>query len=132
MNKSALALSQFKKCWFFLFNDLLVWTTIPNSKGYCKLKYMLELIDMEIKDVADNPTKNKDFVMMFDIKTKEKSFRVGCHSETDKKEWIQLLHEHIVNVHKNAATLKHARPHQHPMLEKHSSLTTSLSTEGLV
>jgi len=132
MNKSALSLSTFKKCWFFLFNDLLIWTTIPNSKGNCKLKYMLELMDMTVKDVADNIAKNKEYVHMFEIQTKAKSFRVGCSAENDKKEWMDLLNEHIVNVHKNAATLQRQKPQQHPLAEKQTSLTHTLSSEGLV
>jgi len=132
MNKSTLTLSNFKKCWFFLFNDLLVWTTVPNSKGNCKLKYMFELIDMSIKDVADNPAKNKDFVFMFDIKAKERQFRVGCSNEADKKEWMDLLNEYIKNVNKNAATLQRQRPQPHPLVEKQTSLSHTLTSEGLV
>jgi len=106
--KSTLRIGDFSDFWFFLFNDILVYTTMPNSRGFCKLKYMLPLIDMEIVDVPDNvnPTKSKEHCHMFEIKSNVKGLILGASSQQDKIDWVQQLKEHIELSQKNAATLK--------------------------
>jgi len=109
--KSTIRIGDFTKFWFFLFNDLLVYTTIPNSKGFCKLKYMLPLIDIEVVDIPDHskPSKAKEHCNMFEIKSNVKNLILAANSAAEKMEWLQSLKEFIETAQKKAATLKASR-----------------------
>jgi len=91
---------------------------------------MLPLIDMEINDVPDNPQKSKE-INTFEIKSSVKNILVSGKSESDKKEWMELLHEYISTLQKKAKTLR-SKPQPHPLTEKQKNLTSALDDEGIL
>jgi hypothetical protein len=103
-NSSLMKFIPFKKYWFFLFNDMLMYTTVPSASGNCKLKYILPLIDMKIADVSDGTIPKTDYV--FEIQGSVKSFQVAADSKEDKDGWMKALNETIDALQKNKSTLK--------------------------
>ena len=53
-NNAKFKLATSKKYWFFLFNDILMYTTVPNARGDCRMKYILPLIDTTVADIGEN------------------------------------------------------------------------------
>lgn len=102
-NKKGLHLNSFKKYWFFLFNDMLMYTTVPNKSGNCKLKYRMPLLDTTTVDLPDE----KDQKNLFQIQSASvKSFVVAAGTPQEKQDWMRVLNENIGNTLSNAATLK--------------------------
>lgn len=90
----------------FLFNDLLIYTTVPNARGFCKCKYSLPLHDMELADVS-----NTDKVAhAFEIKGSVKSFVVMASSAADKLAWMTAIQQTKDALVKNSSTLKLIAP----------------------
>eukprot|EP00808_Paulinella_micropora_P024625 g1529.t1 len=105
-NNKGLHLRAWKKYWFFLFNDLLMYTTVPSAKGKCKVKYQLPLVSMEVKE-ADSGSKKK---FGFEILSNVKSFFLAASSPAERDKWIQALRDHIELSQQRRSTLKLVDP----------------------
>jgi hypothetical protein len=108
--------------WFFLFNDLLIYTTPPSSvSGNCKLKHHLNLIDMVVRDLPDTVRLRRrrrrrrtcvahcslaqaEQRFAFEIQGKPKSFVVYAASEQEKQDWMLDLQKCINATRYNAST----------------------------
>ena len=86
---------------------MLLYTTVPDSKGFCKAKQMLPLIEMSLEDIADGTLKAMNFA--FHIKTSVKSFTVHATSVEEKQEWMEFLSAQIDMLKRNASTIKLAQ-----------------------
>lgn len=104
-NKTSMRLNKFKRYWFFLFNDMLMYTTVPTAKGYMKVKYTLPLEDMDIASVDDR-TKEMYGVQLSSESVK--SFLVLCETQEEKEEWMRLLLEARDKLRAGKATLARA------------------------
>eukprot|EP00457_Paulinella_chromatophora_P003890 gb/GEZN01003898.1/.p1 GENE.gb/GEZN01003898.1/~~gb/GEZN01003898.1/.p1 ORF type:complete len:600 (-),score=59.67 gb/GEZN01003898.1/:237-2036(-) len=119
-NNKSMHLFAWKKYWFFLFNDLLMYTTVPSAKGKCKVKYQLPLVNMEVKE-ADAGRKR----FGFEIKSSVKSFFLAASSPQEREKWIQSMSDHIVMTQKKRATLKIASPPPSPSVTDMTSPVSS-------
>ncbi len=73
-----------------MFNDVLLYTTVPNSEGFCKGKHMLPLINMELKDIPDTATSQFTFEMI----GSKKNILVQASSSADKYQWMTSVRTH--------------------------------------
>jgi len=96
-NNTGFKMASFKKYWFFLFNDMMMYTTVPNAKGDCRLKYILPLMDMSVVNIADGIL-GKDLKYAFELKGSVKTFVVHAFSEDEKQEWLSKLEQAIDNI----------------------------------
>lgn len=91
-------LGQFKKHWFFLFNDIIIYTSMPNSKGYCKLKRALPLTNMTINDI---PKPSDTGLVGFELVNTVKTISVFAVSQEEKNSWVKSLEENINKLKNN-------------------------------
>jgi hypothetical protein len=76
---------------FYLLSDCLLYTSIPDKKGDCKLKYVIPLRDMVVRNVEDNAA-GKGIVNAWEILSGSvKSFTVYADTEDQKKQWVDAL-----------------------------------------
>lgn len=112
-NKTTMRLSHYKNYWFILFNDALLYTTVPKSNGsIASHKYLLPLDGMEVTDVSDGSRK-KDGVEetnMFEISQGSvKTFMVAAETFEGKQEWMLALAAAITKVDVNKSSYSLAR-----------------------
>ena len=96
-NNVGFKMNLFKMYHFFLFNDMMMYTTLPNAKGDCRLKYILPLIDMQVINIQDGAL-TKDVKYAFELRGSVKSFVVHAVSEAEKQDWVAKLHAQIEQV----------------------------------
>lgn len=104
-NHSQFKLSEFNSYHFFLFSDLLLYTTSLSAKGFCKLKYSLPLHESDVADVAQSQVEHA-----FEIRGPVKAFVVRAASAADKAAWMTAIADTKAALTKNSATLRVARP----------------------
>lgn len=79
--------SDWNELWFFLFSDVLMYTTLPNHKKLIRMKHMIPLDDMTINDVEDK--KKKKYLM--ELKWSTKTVTIQAASQEEKTEWLTCL-----------------------------------------
>lgn len=104
-NHSQFRLSEWNAYHFFLFSDLLLYTTLPSAKGFCKLKYSLPLHDTDVADVAQAQVDHA-----FEVRGPVKAFVVRAASAADKAAWMTAIADTKAALTKNSATLRVAKP----------------------
>lgn len=118
-NNSRLKLSESKVYQFYLFSDLILYTTLPSARGYCKMKYSLPLREVEVAELTDDPSAAAAGAagsaasvsqllpeLSFEIRGPIKSFIVMAASPTEKREWLCAIREAKANLAIKSATLK--------------------------
>jgi len=90
-----------KKYYFFLFNDVLLYTTVPDSNGFCKPKHLLPLINMELHDLP-----NAELANCFEMRGSTKNILVQAATSHDKGVWMTTINEHIQKERAATASLK--------------------------
>jgi len=106
--KNTSSLKKFTKCWFFLFNDMLMYTTVPTAKGHCKTRHALPLMEMSVHDVGDIHTSKTWFG--FEIKNLVKTIAVYTSSREDKEKWLKALQENIGIITRQSGTIQRVAP----------------------
>lgn len=90
-NHTTLKMKTDKKYWFFLFNDMLLYTSVPKKDGKCKLKYLLSLHQLSVHDIADQS--QDKLTNIIEIKHTIKSFFVVADSAEEKATWLEAFRE---------------------------------------
>lgn len=85
---NATHLSSYKTYWFFLFNDMLLYTSVPDKKGRIEPKYCLPLMGAKCEAHA---TKHKVFVLASPIKT----VTVQAADQKMRDEWVAVIQKQI-------------------------------------
>mmetsp|Transcript_50574 Transcript_50574/g.99066 ORF Transcript_50574/g.99066 Transcript_50574/m.99066 type:complete len:533 (+) Transcript_50574:65-1663(+) len=80
-----------KQYWFFLFNDLLLYTTLPNKKGLCEPKYALPLMGAYVD--TTQPEK-----MHIAIKSPIKDITMKAKSMEERDLWLNHLKNAIAKL----------------------------------
>lgn len=78
--------------WFFLFNDLLLYTTLPDKKNKIEPKYALPLLGAYVEEGEKGNTN-----LTLAIKSPIKDITIKCKDAEQKEEWKQ----HLCNVISN-------------------------------
>jgi signal recognition particle subunit SEC65/ribosomal protein S15P/S13E len=84
-----------KKYMFVLFNDAFLYASLQTAVHSSKVKHVLQLTGMNIKDVPEHEKNPVKFA--FVVRSNTKSFVVCCDNATEKREWIQAITEAIKN-----------------------------------
>jgi hypothetical protein len=79
--------SDAKKCFFVLFNDMLMYGIKSKDKG--RVKHMFSIVGINAREITDGTLKGLDHA--FRINTPVKSFVVLGSSEADRSEWIECI-----------------------------------------
>jgi len=97
-----------KQYWFYLFNDLLIYTSLPNAKGRIRVKYKAPLNKMTI---IDWPTdSNEEHMLELTTKGKEaKTIFVQFRSLGEKQSWHNSLKKCVFNVKRVTSALQERR-----------------------
>lgn len=77
-----------KEYWFFLFNDLLLYTTLPDKKNKMEPKYALHLLGAYIEDADRGVSKTN---LAISIKSPIKEITIKCKNQQEKATWQQHL-----------------------------------------
>lgn len=93
-------LSQFKVYYFYLFNDVLLYSEPPNKQtGKSKFKHILRLLDMDVRDAPGSPS-------AFQLLADPKSMILIAANPEEKAIWMVNLRQYIRQTQERAATLK--------------------------
>ena len=98
---SVLKLTQWKRYWFILFNDLLMYTTVgggAGGSGEVKVKHVLWLDMMRVKKgvgVAGGEGEGKEGRWAFEVQSAVKTVVVACESEEEREKWVTTLKDAI-------------------------------------
>lgn len=92
-NKQSMKIRKGKKYMFFLFNDILIYSTCFQEKY--KLKHIISLVNMKVYDIEDEPKKQK-FKFRIDSVGNQKSFQVSADSLNAKYSWMAAIRTCVV------------------------------------
>jgi len=106
-NKLGRHFVNWKNLWWFMFNDCLLYTSIPNASGRCKPKYLLPFSQM---DIIDLPNTDKDQYMFELTGASTKKITLQASSYEEKISWMDSLREYIDTEKKNLSSLKRVQP----------------------
>ncbi|CAH1784124.1 unnamed protein product [Owenia fusiformis] len=96
---------------FFLFNDVLLYTT-PLTMGY-KLNHVLPLTGMKVSKPAQ-----EDFANEFSIYSTQRSFSISASSPQERDEWLSALTGAIQNVMVNRRSFRRSSKRLQDQIDK--------------
>ena len=92
-----LKLAAWKRYWFILFNDLLMYTTVgggAGGTGEVKVKHVLWLDMMRVRRGAEGG-EGKEQRWTFEVISAVKCVVVACESEEERERWVNALRDAI-------------------------------------
>lgn len=102
-NKHGFWNGKLKRYKFFLFNDVLIYSSLPSATHQTsELKHMLPILGMRISVLDDDPNMSHSF----QIHNKEKPLIVKCDNEVEMNEWISAIKSCIEKIEKDAKSLR--------------------------
>jgi len=76
--------SSYQNYWFFLFNDMLLYTSLPDKKGRIQPKYALTLMGAAVSGNSGKPR-------VFSVKSPVKSITIKAESEESRDYWVAAI-----------------------------------------
>jgi len=93
-NKTSFHRAEWQDYWFFMFNDGLLYTTVPNpSTGKCKPKFLLPFVSMRVVDIPDSTSLGQKY--LFELSGSTKTVLLQAPSQKDKEDWIEALRDFV-------------------------------------
>lgn len=103
-SKNSKHLSKYEKYYFYLFNDILMYCSMPSNveKGKLKVHNVLKLSSMTVHSDGEPDDKRR---WAWEMHTDTKSFTVAAESQTEMAKWLELLRHYITQTKRNLGSL---------------------------
>lgn len=103
-SKDSKRLSKYEKYYFYLFNDILMYCSMPSNveKGKLKVHNVLRLSSMTVHSDGEPDNKRR---WAWEMHSDTKSFTVAAETQEEMAKWLELLRHYITQTKRNLGSL---------------------------